>query len=45
MCVCVCVCLHEEGLEEHYADGDSVRTKISIFEDTFLEDTVSVFQH
>ena len=34
VCVCVCgVCVHEEGLQEHYAEGDSERTKISIFED------------
>ena len=33
VCVCACVCLHEEGLQEHYAEEDFEGTKISIFED------------
>ena len=45
VCMCVSVCLHEEGLEEHYAEGNSERTKTVIFEDTLLEDTISVFQY
>ena len=32
LCVCVCVCLHEEGLQDHYAEGDSEGIKICIFE-------------
>ena len=31
--LCACVCLHEEGLQEHYAEEDSEGTKISLFED------------
>ena len=39
VCVCVCVyvcvrvCLHEEALQEQYAEEVSKGTKISIFED------------
>ena len=33
MCLCACVCLHEEELQEHYAEGNSEGIKISIFED------------
>ena len=37
MCLCVflCayVCLHEEGIQERYAEEDFEGTKISIFED------------
>ena len=33
LCVSVRVCLHEEGLQEYYAEEDSEGTKISIFED------------
>ena len=46
MCLCACVCLHEEGLQEHYAEGDSEGIKISILKTfTLLEDSISVFQY
>ena len=33
VCLCACLCLHEEGLQEHYAEEDFEGAKISIFED------------